>query len=140
MNEIVKVKTGNKYESILHYSRIVVLGDLIMVSNSAGRDYRTRATPPDAGGQTRQIFANLEKALAAVDASLKDVVRIRVFCPDRADIPAVTEVVGAQFDGVEPACTFLCTPLGHDDLRVEIEITAYRNASTMPVRWIKLDL
>lgn len=126
MTEIIKVKSGSKYEELTSYSRVVVAGDMIFVSNTAGRNYKTRAIAPDARGQAEQAFRNIEGALAAVGASLKDVVSIKVFVPDIADMDAVGEVVGAKFRGIDPANTTTCTPLGQPELKVEFEVTAYR--------------
>lgn len=130
MSEIVKVKSGSKFEDIASYSRVVCAGDFIFVSNTAGRNYRTRAIAADARGQAEQAFRNIEGALAAVDASLKDVVAIRVFVPDIADMDAVSEIVGAKFRGIDPANTTTCTPLGQPELKVEFEVTAYRRKRT----------
>ena len=70
MSEIIKVKSGSKYEDLNSYSRVVVAGDMIFVSNTAGRNYKTRAIASDAKGQAEQAFSNVEGALAAVGASL----------------------------------------------------------------------
>jgi enamine deaminase RidA (YjgF/YER057c/UK114 family) len=126
MNEIVKVKSGSKYETLNSYSRVVVAGDMIFVSNTAGRNYKTRAIAPDAKGQAEQAFSNVEGALAAVGASLNDVVAVKVFVPDIADMDEVNEVVGRKFKGIDPANTTTCTPLGQPELKVEFEMTAYK--------------
>jgi enamine deaminase RidA (YjgF/YER057c/UK114 family) len=129
MTEIIKVKSGSKYEDLLSYSRVVVAGDMIFVSNTAGRNYKTRAIAPDAAGQAEQAFRNIEGALASVGASLRDVVAIRVFVPDIADMDAVGEIVGRKFRGIDPANTTTCTPLAQPELKVEFEVTAYRRRS-----------
>ncbi|WP_342364221.1 RidA family protein [Terrarubrum flagellatum] len=141
MSEIIKVKSGSKFEDLNSYSRVVVAGDMIFVSNTAGRNYKTREIAPDARGQAEQAFRNIEGALAAVDASLKDVVAIKVFVPDIADMAAVGEIVGAKFRGIDPANTTTCTPLGQPELKVEFEVTAYkrRNASE-PEKRVRVDL
>jgi enamine deaminase RidA (YjgF/YER057c/UK114 family) len=126
MSEIVKVKSGSKYEDLLSYSRVVVAGDMIYVSNTAGRNYKTREIAPDARGQAEQAFRNVEGALASVGASLKDVVQVRVFVPDINDMEAVREIVGGKFRGIDPANTTTCTPLGQPEMKFEIEVTAYR--------------
>ncbi|MBN9444492.1 MAG: RidA family protein [Bosea sp.] len=141
MSEIVKVKSGSKYETLNSYSRVVVAGDMIFVSNTAGRNYKTRAIAPDARGQAEQAFRNIEGALAAVGASLKDVVAIKVFVPDIADMDEVNEVVGARFRGIDPANTTTCTPLGQPELKVEFEVTAYKRRNPdEPERRISVDL
>ena len=45
--KIVKVKSGSLYETKESYSRIVAVGDWIFVSNTAGRNYKTREMSPD---------------------------------------------------------------------------------------------
>ena len=67
--------------------------------------------------------------LAAVDASLGDVVFSRVFIQDPADVPVVMGIVGEKFRGINPATTVTCPPLGSTVYKVELEMTAWRGAS-----------
>lgn len=140
MDEIIKLKSGSKYEDIVSYSRIVALGDWIIVSNTAGRNYQTREIAPDAAGQTRQAFQNIERALESVGSCLADVVRSRVFVPDPADVDAVAEILGERFRGIDPANTLTCTPLAGDEMKVEIEVTAYRGAGKMPQKVVRVQV
>jgi len=94
MPEIVKVKSGNLTEETSSYSRLVVAGDTIYVSNTAGRNYVTRELPEDVAGQARQALKNIAGALASVGATLRDVVRIRIFVPDRDDKEIVNKIIG----------------------------------------------
>lgn len=126
MPEIIKVKSGNLTEETSSYSRLVVAGDTIYVSNTAGRNYVTRELPTDVADQARQALRNIEGALASVGAGLSDVVRIRIFVPDRQDKEIVNTIIGETFKGIDPANTTLCTPLGKPELKVEFEVTAYR--------------
>lgn len=128
MAQIVKVKSGSPFEERESYSRIVAVDDWIFVSNTAGRNYRTREMSTDAVGQIRQALENVRGALESVGSSLADVVRSRVTIPNPEDAPDVMLVVGEYFRGVDPASTVLCSPLGHIDYKAEIEITAYRGA------------
>ena len=89
MTNIIKLKTGSPYEDMGSYSRLVVVDNWIYVSNTAGRNPQTKLIPEDILEQTHQVFANIETALAAVDASLADVVCSRVFIQDPKDVPAV---------------------------------------------------
>ncbi|GAN82003.1 Rid family hydrolase [Acidocella aminolytica] len=129
MDKITKIKTGNKFETLGSYSRAVAVGPWIFVSNTAGRNPRTGQIPDDVREQAEQVFANIEGALAALGASLADVVVSRVFIQDPADTPAVMEIVGARYRGIDPAATITCPPLGGTAYKVEIEVTAYRNAA-----------
>ncbi|MDQ1849773.1 Rid family hydrolase [Gemmobacter fulvus] len=129
MTHIVKVKTGNRLEEISSYSRIVAVDNWIFVSNTAGRNPATKEIPEGVEAQTHQVFANIAGALAAVEASLADVISARVFIQEPADTPKVMEIFGEKFRGVDPALTVTCPPLGSSVYKVEIEVTAYRGAS-----------
>lgn len=136
--KIVKIKTGSKFEEIASYSRAVVVDNWIMVSNTAGRNPDTQEIPDDVIEQTDQVFRNIERALAAVGASLDDVVRSRVFIQNREDIHKVMEHIGTKFRGINPANTATCPPLGSDKYKVELEVTAYRGASKAEVEEISI--
>ncbi|MNW09554.1 Endoribonuclease L-PSP [compost metagenome] len=75
------------------------------------------------------MFANIEAALASVDATLADVVCSRVFIQNPEDVATVMTIVGEKFRGVDPASTVTCPPLGSTVYKVELEVTAYRGAS-----------
>jgi enamine deaminase RidA (YjgF/YER057c/UK114 family) len=128
MTKLVKIKTGNKFEEIGSYSRIVAVDNWIFVSNTAGCNPVTQEIPEDVTEQTRQVFANIDRALASVGGSLSDVVVSRVFIQEPTDTMAVMTVVGERFRGIDPASTVTCPPLGSTVYKVEIEVTAYRGA------------
>ena len=138
MPKITKVKTGSKFEDIASYSRVVAVDNLIMVSNTAGRNPDTQEIPEDVVEQTEQVFKNIERALASVDSSLADVVQSRVFIQDPNDIHKVMEYIGTKFRGIDPANTATCPPLGSTTYKVEIEVTAYRGAAKGDIELIKL--
>ena len=129
MVQIVKLKTGSRYEDIASYSRLVCVDNLIFVSNTAGRNPVTLEIPEDAVEQTEQAMANIERALQAVDASLGDVVAARIFIQNPSDTVAVMTKFGERFRGVDPAMTLTCPPLSSEVYKVEIEVTAYRGTS-----------
>ena len=129
MTKVVKIKTGSKFEEHGSYSRIVTVDNWIFVSNTAGRNPATQQIPEDVTEQTAQVFANIEAALKAVDASLGDVVASRVFIQDPADTVAVMTKVGEKFRGINPSSTVTCPPLGSTIYKVEIEVTAYRGVA-----------
>ncbi|PFG11204.1 RidA family protein [Marinobacter sp. LV10MA510-1] len=138
MTKIIKVKTGSKFEEIASYSRVVAIDNLIHVSNTAGRNPDTQEISEDVIEQAEQVFQNIERALAAVGASLADVVMSRVFIQNPADTHKVMEFIGTKFRGVDPASTVTCPPLGSNIYKVELEVTAYRGASKAEVETITI--
>ncbi len=138
MTQIVKVKSGSIFEEKASYSRLVAVDNWIYLSNTAGRNPDTKLIPEDVIEQAEQVFVNIERALAAVDASLADVVCSRVFIQDPADVPKVMDFVGTKFRGIDPACTATCPPLGSTVYKVELEVTAYRGVSKAEV--VKINL
>ncbi len=140
MSTIVKVKTGSKLEEIASYSRAVMVDNWIYVSNTAGRNPVTQEIPEDILEQTQQVFDNIERALAAVDATLADVVMSRVFIQNPADTHNVMQFIGTKFRGINPATTVTNPPLGSAEYKVEIEVTAYRGAASAQVEEILISV
>lgn len=138
MTKIVKVKTGSKFEEIASYSRVVMVDNLIHVSNTAGRNPDTHQIRDDVIEQAEQVFQNIERALAVVGASLADVVMSRVFIQNPEDTAKVMEFIGTKFRGIDPASTVTCPPLGSNIYKVELEVTAYRGASKAEVETITI--
>ncbi|WP_413501534.1 Rid family hydrolase [Psychrobacter maritimus] len=130
MTKVTKLKTGSALEKKSSYSRLVCVDNLIFVSNTAGRCPDTKVIPDDLEEQTLQVFANIERALKAVESSLADVVMTRVFIQDPKDAMVVMGIFGEKFKGIDPATTVSCPPLSSSIYRVEIEVTAYRGASS----------
>ncbi len=131
MTKIVKVKTGSKFEEIASYSRAVAVDNWIFVSNTAGRNPDTQLIADSVLEQTEQVFSNIERALKAVGSSLSDVVMSRVFIQNPEDVSVVMELIGTKFKGVNPATTVTCPPLGSTVYKVELEVTAYKGASSI---------
>ncbi|MFT8346118.1 RidA family protein [Gluconobacter oxydans] len=140
MPDIIKVKSGSMYEERNSYSRLVAVGDMLFVANTAGVDYRTREISPDVAGQARRALQTIEGALKAVGSSLADVVRIITHVPDRANMAPVALVLGEVFKGIDPAATMACTPLARDDLKVEFEVTAIRGVSKQPQEYLRISV
>lgn len=140
MTNVVKVKTGSRFEEHGSYSRLVAVDNLIFVSNTAGRNPRTKLIPEDLTEQTRQVLANIETALGSVDATLADVVAARVFVQFPEDVETVMTAYGERMRGINPTLTMTCPPLGSTEYKVEIEVTAYRGAASANVRELTISL
>jgi enamine deaminase RidA (YjgF/YER057c/UK114 family)/quercetin dioxygenase-like cupin family protein len=121
------ISSGSSFEEAVGYSRAVVDGEWIFVSGTTGFDYASMTIVDDPVAQTRQAFANIEKALGQAGASLADVVRVRYIVPRADDWHSIAPVLGEHFGGVRPAATAIVAGLVDPRMRVEIEVTARRS-------------
>ncbi len=118
------ITTGSKWEALAGYSRAVVDGREIFVSGTVGFDRATGTLPEGAEEQTEKAIDTIEWALGEAGASLLDIVRVRVFVPDRADVEAVSRVVARRIGPARAANTTICAPLPVAEAKVEIEVEA----------------
>ena len=140
MPEVIKVKTGNKFEEHGSYSRLVAVDNMIFVSNTAGRNPRTKLIPEDLAEQTNQVLDNISAALAAVDAVLEDVVSARVYVQFPEHIETIMDTYGQRMRGIDPVLTMTCPPLGSAQYKVEIDVTAIRGVSKAKVKKLLISL
>ena len=77
----------------------------------------------DFRAQAKQVFANLQVALASVGASFKDVVKTTTFITDMKNLAALREIRGRYFDQAHPPANSLIpvTTLAGPQLLLEIE-------------------
>ena len=123
------VLTGSKYEELAGYARAVVVDERIFVSGTVGVDFETGAMPESAHGQADLALDTIERALKEAGSGLHDVVRVRVYVPDPADVVAVSGVIKARCGASRPANTTVCSPLAVPGCRVEIEVDAIRGSA-----------
>ena len=120
------ISSGSPYEELAGYSRAVVEGDWIFVSGTVGQNFVTMRMPESAAEQAEQALDTIEAALAQVPAGLMDVVRVRVYVPDRGDVAAVSGVIKRRLGAARATNTTVCCALAVVGAKVEIEVTAKR--------------
>ena len=122
----MRISTGSPFEEEFAYSRAVVRGDWCFVAGTTGYDYATMTMPEAAVEQARNAFATIARTLAEAGFAMGDVVRVQYTITDpawRAEIaPALRVALGA----VRPAATMVVAGLNEPEMKVEIEVTAFR--------------
>jgi reactive intermediate/imine deaminase len=110
------------------YSHVVAFtGTMVMVSGQVPLDADGRLVgPDDARAQTRQVFHNLQMALAAAGARMADLVKLTVFLTNMADLGDFREVRDEFVDPWRPPASSLVqvSALVHPAFRIEIEAIA----------------
>jgi enamine deaminase RidA (YjgF/YER057c/UK114 family) len=120
------ISSGSKFEELAGYSRAVVDGEWIFVSGTAGYDFADNTISDDAAEQTRQCLATISSALEKAGASLRDIVRVRVYVSERDDVMAVSKVLGAAFSDPRPTNTTIICGFAMPEMKVELEVTALK--------------
>ena len=106
----------------------MVEGNFIFVSGTVGINLTTMVMPASAAAQAEQALDTIEAALRQAEASLLDVVRVRVYVPQRSDVVEVSGVIKRRLGAARATNTTICAPLAVEDAKVEIEVTAIRRA------------
>ena len=120
------VYSGTPWEPQVAYCRAKRVGNIIVVSGTVAVDEEGKVVAPgDLYGQTAFALKKIEKALRALDASLKDVVRTRTFVTDLGRFDEFARAHREAFQGIDPTATCVqVTRLVSPELLVEIEVDA----------------
>lgn len=121
------ISSGARWEASVGYSRAVRIGPHVWVAGTTAVDGEGRVVGEgDAYAQAAFVFRKIERALGQAGASLRDVVRTRMYLVSLEDEEAVGRAHAEVFAEICPAATMIqIAGLVDERLRVEIEVEAY---------------
>jgi enamine deaminase RidA (YjgF/YER057c/UK114 family) len=126
MQDRINYSSGAVWEDVVGYSRVVKVGNHIEVSGTVASDENGNVVGrDDAYQQAAYILHKIEQALSKAGASLKDVVRTRMFVTDISRFDDYAKAHSEAFSDIRP-CTSMyeVKALVGPGFLIEIEATA----------------
>jgi len=118
--------SGSKWEDIVGYSRAVKVGNTVEVTGTvaSGEDGNV-VGKDDPYLQTKYIYQKIEAVLQQAGATMKDVVRVRMFVTDISQWQEYGKAHSEFFKEIKPCNTMVeVSALIEPDYMIEIEATA----------------
>jgi enamine deaminase RidA (YjgF/YER057c/UK114 family) len=120
------IGSGTRWEKTVGYSRAVRVGNVMAIAGTTAVDVQGKVIGPgDPYAQTIAALRKIEAALEEGGASLRDVVRTRMFVVNIEDWEQIGRAHGEFFGTICPAATMVeVSRLISPELLVEIEADA----------------
>jgi enamine deaminase RidA (YjgF/YER057c/UK114 family) len=121
-----RISTGSPFEATMGYSRAIVKGGWCFVSGVTGYDYTTMQIPDGIADQARNCFATIRGVLDQAGFAMEDIVRVQYTVTDVALVDDLIPALGEVFAEIRPAATMVIAGLIKPEMKVEIEVTAFK--------------
>ena len=108
------------------YSRAIVKGGWCFVSGVTGYDYATMQMPDGIADQARNCFTTIGGVLDQAGFGMADIVRVQYTVTDVGLVDDLVPALGEAFAGIRPAATMVIAGLIRPEMKVEIEVTAFK--------------
>lgn len=119
------ISSNTVWENKVGYSRAVKVGNTIEVAGTTATDGDEVIGKGSMYEQTKFIFLKVERALLEVNASLKDVVRTRMFVTDISKWEEAAKAHHEYFKEIRPVATMIeVSKLINPEHLIEVEVTA----------------
>jgi enamine deaminase RidA (YjgF/YER057c/UK114 family) len=126
MFHVKLISTGSPFEATMGYSRAVVKGGWCFVSGVTGYDYATMTMPDGIAEQARNCFATIAGVLGQGGFDMGDIVRVQYTVTEVDLVEDLAPVLGAALGQIRPAATMVIAGLIRPEMKVEIEVTAFK--------------
>ena len=122
----INFASGAQWEEIIGYSRAVKIGNVVEVTGTVAVDENNQVVGKDNSyEQAKYILHKIEKVLERAGATLKDVVRTRIYVTDISQWQEFGKAHGEVFKDIKPCTTMVeVRALISPEYLIEIEATA----------------
>ncbi len=121
-----QISTGSPFEATMGYSRAIVKGGWCFVSGVTGYDYTTMQMPDGVADQAQNCFTTISGVLVEAGFEMADIVRVQYTVVAPELVEALVPVLGATLGQIRPAATMVIAGLIRPEMKVEIEVTAFK--------------
>ncbi|MCF8317377.1 MAG: aldo/keto reductase [Haliscomenobacter sp.] len=126
-NSRYSASSGTIWESFAGYSRAVKRGNHVFVSGTTATQGSLVIGGNSPDSQMHFVLDKIEGALKSMNATMRDVVRTRIFVSDVQHWEAIARVHGKRFEGINPTNTLVVAKLIGEEYLVEVEADAITN-------------
>ena len=121
------ISSGSTFEQEIGYSRAVVEGNWVLVSGTTGFDYSKMTISDDLLEQAEQCFKNIDTVFIHAVYIMNDVVRFTYVFRYSVDFAKFWPFLRKYLGDVRPSAMMLAAGLSDPRMKIEIQVTAYRD-------------